>query len=257
MSKTIKARLAIAVPTYNEAKNLPKLVNRIKLVTDNTTNVDYTLLIIDDNSPDGTSIVAKNLAKGKKTKNFRIKVLKRRIKQGLGSAYIDGFKYLLSEKRYDYILQMDADLSHDPKYIPNFLDSIQEADLIVGSRYIKGGGTPDWTILRKLLSRAGNLYACLILGTKIHDYTGGYNMYSSRLLKKINFDILHTNGYSFLLELKYVALNLAKHTKEVPIIFIDRKHGVSKMPKNTLISSLLLVPFLKLKSINGYKKAIQ
>lgn len=239
-------RLAIAVPTYNEAKNLKKLTSEIKAAVKET-GVPATLLIIDDNSPDGTGKIADKLAQTETTKNFQIKVLHRKGKEGLGKAYVAGFELLLNDKNdFTHILQMDADLSHNPKYIPAFLKSAETADFIAGSRYIKGGDTPDWTFIRKFLSRGGNLYTRMFLGSKIHDYTGGYNLYSKQLLSSLDLTSLQHGGYGFLIELKYRAIRNTTNVREVPIVFMDRLHGTSKIPKNTLIKNLVLVPKLKI-----------
>jgi len=239
-------RLAIAIPTYNESKNIPRLIDAIRRALDKNPSIVCTILIIDDNSPDGTSKIAKELAKKNKSKNLQIRVMDRSKKEGLGKAYIDGFKLLLDEKKHDLILEMDADLSHDPKYITKFIKASETADLVVGSRYINGGCTPDWTLPRKILSRGGNIYTSLILGTKIHDYTGGYNLYSEKLLNKIDLNKLQASGYGFQIELKFNAMKYANKTTEIPITFIDRQHGSSKLPKSTILSILLLVPQIKL-----------
>ena len=210
-----------------------------------------TVLIIDDNSPDGTGNLADDLKKAHRGKKFNVEVLHRNQKNGLGQAYIDGFMKLLGQN-YSHIMQMDADLSHDPKYIKEFISAIniQGADFVVGSRYIKGGSTPDWSLNRKLLSRFGNLYARLVLGNKIHDYTGGYNLYSSNLLSKIDpKSLTESGGYGFLIELKSKAAKKANKVIEVPIVFMDRRHGKSKMPKNTMIKNLLLVIKIKFQII--------
>jgi dolichol-phosphate mannosyltransferase len=234
--------LAIAVPTYNEAKNIPKLTAKIKAAVEKA-NIKTTLLIIDDNSPDGTGEVADKLAASEKGKTLSIKVLHRQGKEGLGKAYIEGFNQLLKGD-YTHILQMDADLSHDPKYIPAFVAAVTKADFVVGSRYIKGGDTPDWAWYRKLQSRFGNVYARIFLGSKIHDYTGGYNLYSKQLLKKIGLDSLQAGGYGFLIELKYRAVLNSTGIHEVPIVFMDRLHGTSKIPRSTILKNFMLVPQL-------------
>jgi len=236
-------KLAIAVPTYNEAKNIPKLVKGIENAVSKT-GIDCSLYIIDDNSPDGTGDVAEKLAASEKTKNFSIKVIHRENKQGLGKAYVDGFSKIM-HKDCTHILQMDADLSHDPKYIPEFIEAAGRADFVVGSRYIKGGDTPDWSLRRKLLSRFGNLYARIFLGNQIHDYTGGFNMYSVALLRKIDLATLQAGGYGFLIELKHLILRQLPTIHEIPIIFIDRQHGVSKIPRSTILKNLMLVPKMR------------
>lgn len=247
IKKSLDIKLAIAIPTYNEAKNIKKLVAEIKKTVAKA-GVTTTVLIIDDNSPDGTGKIADLLKKSERTKEFKVEVLHRLQKNGLGKAYIDGLNLLLGQN-FTHMMQMDADLSHNPKYIRDFLSAVQNnhADFVVGSRYIKGGSTPDWSIGRKLLSRFGNLYTRAFLGSRIHDYTGGYNLYSYDLLTKIDPSSLkETGGYGFLIELKSKATNKCNHSIEVPIIFMDRQHGSSKMPKSTLLKNLLLVLKIKL-----------
>lgn len=239
-------KLAIAIPTYNEALNIPKLTQQIKNVCLKM-DINCTLLIIDDNSPDGTGTIAEELAKSQKNRNFKIEMLHRKNKEGLGKAYVAGFKYLLKDN-YDYILQMDADLSHNPKYLSKMLEAASNgADFVVGSRYVKGGGTPDWSLYRKLQSRGGNLYTRFFLGSRITDYTGGYNLYSTNLLRAIDLDDLQAGGYGFLIELKYLAQKNSKNIVQIPIVFMDRQHGKSKIPRNTLFKNLLLVPELNSK----------
>lgn len=238
-------RLAIAIPTYNEVKNIAKLVAHIKKAVAKAGIESCTVLVIDDNSPDGTGTTADRLAKAEKSKSFQVKVLHRVAKDGFGRAYVAGFKQLLKED-YTHIMQMDADLSHDPKYLPAFLKATQDYEFVVGSRYIRGGATPDWSGNRKLLSHFGNLYTRVFLGSKIHDYTGGYNLYSAKLLKALDINSLQAGGYGFLIELKYRALRKAKKVHEVPIVFMDRVHGTSKIPRSTIFKNLILVPQLRL-----------
>jgi dolichol-phosphate mannosyltransferase len=237
--------VAIATPTYNEAKNIKKLIPAIEKFCKGFEDLSFTLLIIDDNSPDGTADVAEQAAKKLKIKNLKVQVLRRKGKEGFGKAYVHGFTVLL-EQKFDYIIQMDADLSHDPKYLKDFIYAAQEGhDFVAASRYMKGGGTPDWGLHRKILSRGGNLYTRLFLGSIITDYTGGYNMYSSGLLKKINMNTLGATGYGFLIELKHRALQNATSPAQFPIVFHDRLHGKSKIPKSTLIKNFVLVPKIK------------
>jgi dolichol-phosphate mannosyltransferase len=238
-------KLAIAIPTYNEAANitklLPAIINNLKRYAE----LQCTVFVIDDNSPDNTADIAEKLGTQLNSAKFRITVLRRKQKEGLGHAYVHGFHRILQQK-FDYILQMDADLSHDPKYLPDFLDAADNADLVVGSRYMKGGATPDWTWDRKFLSRGGNLYTRFFLGSKITDYTGGYNLYSADLLRKLDLDTLQAGGYGFLIELKYKALEACHNIIQVPIVFMDRQHGNSKIPQGTILKNLLLVPKIKL-----------
>jgi dolichol-phosphate mannosyltransferase len=237
-------KLGIAIPTYNESANINKLLAEIHKHLGKIPDLSTLILIIDDNSPDGTAEVAKKSAKKLKSKNFKVEIMSRKVKDGLGRAYIAGFNEILKSKP-DFILQMDADLSHNPKYLREFVKAAKNSDFVVGSRYIPGGQTPDWGLYRKLQSRGGNLYTRMILGSGITDYTGGYNMYSAKLLKKIGINTIKSTGYGFLLELKYRASLQAKNIHQVPIVFNDRQHGKSKMPKDTIVKTLLLVPRLK------------
>ncbi len=244
MSKVTRAsiRVAIAIPTYNESRTIAKLVRQIKAVMAKS-GVFCTVLIIDDNSPDRTGDIADDLVTRESSGKFKVQVLHRQAKEGIDKAYIAGFKELL-RGGFDFIIQMDADLSHDPKYIPRLIQASSQSDFVVGSRYIEGGGTPDWGFWRKLISRLGNIYAQLFLSNKVHDYTGGFNLYSTKLLKKINLNTLNASGYGFLVELKYQALNSCEKVVEIPIIFTERQHGTSKIPKSTIFKNLLLVPKL-------------
>jgi len=237
-------KLAIAVPTYNEVVNTKKLLPAIKKSLKGYPKLSTTVFVIDDNSPDGTADSVEKLAVKLKDKNFAVKVIRRKKKEGLGKAYVDGFKQILKQG-FDYILQMDADLSHDPKYLPEFLDAAKDVDFVVGSRYVRGGSTPDWGLHRKLLSRGGNLYTRLFLGSQITDYTGGFNLYSSGLLRKLNLNKLEAGGYGFLIELKFKALQNSDDVAQVPIVFMDRQHGISKIPRSTIIKNLKLVPQLR------------
>lgn len=239
--------VAIVTPTYNELGNIEKLLTSLQNVSSEHPNDRFTVFVIDDSSPDGTGDLVEILTPKLKTKNFAVNLITRKEKDGLGRAYIFGFKQVLShEKKFDYILQMDADLSHDPAYITGFLRYARQGDeFIVATRYIKGGGTPNWPLHRRLLSRCGNLYTRFFLGSKITDYTGGFNMYKTSLMKKINPDTITAGGYGFLIELKYKALQATSSIAEVPIIFLDRENGVSKIPKSTIFKNLALVVKLK------------
>ncbi len=241
-------KLGISIPTYNESKNIAKLLKGIKDSLDKINDIKTTVVIVDDNSPDNTSDIIRQYAKDNNTNDFKVLLLSRKSKDGFGKACIAGFNKLIVEGA-DYILQMDADLSHNPKYIPQFIDCAKQGhDFIVASRYVSGGGTPDWPLHRRLLSRYGNYYARLILSNKISDYTGGYNMYKTRLFNDIDLSSIESPGYGFLIELKYRVLMRCKSLEQIPIVFHDRKHGKSKIPKNTLLKNLFLVPKLKIKS---------
>jgi dolichol-phosphate mannosyltransferase len=240
-------KLAIAIPTYNEAANIRTLLESIHDQLSRISNVQTIVYVIDDNSPDGTADLVTSIAKTCKTKNFAITVIGRSVKDGLGGAYIFGFNEILKTKA-DYIIQMDGDLSHDPKYLPSFVKAAGQHDLIIGSRYITGGATPDWSLFRKFLSRGGNMYARLILGNKVADYTGGYNMFSAKLLRQADISTIRSTGYGFLIDLKFRALQHAQSVHQVPIVFHDRHHGKSKLPKSTIITNLFLVPLIKLRT---------
>ena len=229
-------RIAIAIPTYNEAKNVGDLLTRIHEVCSPEADVDVTAVVLDDSSPDGTAQIVEALADSLATDNFRVRVI-------------------LVAENFDYVLQMDADLSHDPIYISEFLaEARRGTDLVVGSRYIHGGGTPDWTWNRKFLSRGGNIYARLVLSRKISDYTGGFNMYSAKLLQKIHPEEITANGYGFIIEVKYRALRASQSLSEIPIVFLDRTHGVSKMPSGTLLRNFALVLRIKSAAARGAKR---
>jgi dolichol-phosphate mannosyltransferase len=244
-------KIAIATPVYNEAKNIEKLIASIDKVCKTIPQINFKLLIIDDSSPDGTANIAKKAANKVKSPNLNVEVFVRKKKDGFGRAYIAGFNKLLKDS-FDYIIQMDADLSHHPKYIKEFIKAVDGGnDFIIGSRYVKGGGTPDWGLHRKILSRGGNIYSRLILSRRISDYTGGYNMFSTPLLEDIGINTLVSEGYGFLIELKYRSLLKSKSLAQVAIIFHDREHGQSKLPKSTLAKNFILVPRLKFLKLQG------
>ncbi|NQX11126.1 polyprenol monophosphomannose synthase [Microbacteriaceae bacterium VKM Ac-2855] len=238
--------LAVVVPTYNEVNNVEALITAIGEVAKLHHDTQVSLVILDDSSPDGTADLVRELAPRFATQTFSIRVIVKPTKEGLGAAYIFGFTALLAEGGYDYFLQMDADLSHDPKYISGFIHQAKAGtEFVVASRYIPGGGTPDWTFDRKFLSRGGNIYARMLLSPRITDYTGGFNMYSARLLAEIAPTTINASGYGFLLALKYRALRKARSFVELPIVFLDRTHGVSKIPSGTLAKSFFLVPRIR------------
>jgi dolichol-phosphate mannosyltransferase len=234
--------IALLVPTYNEAKNIPALLDEIRLQMQLASQIKLCLFIIDDNSPDKTAQIVLELAHDLQSDNFQIKTICRKEKEGLGSAYIHGFKDVMARGNYDYIIQMDADLSHNPVYLSTFFDAaLRGLDLVVASRYQKGGGIPDWSWYRRVLSKFGNLYARLLLGSQISDYTGGFNMFSIDLLHKMPLNALQHSGYGFLIGLKFQAVRHAKKIESFPIVFIDRVAGQSKMPINTVFKSFFLV----------------
>ena len=212
----------IVIPTYNEAENISELIEEIHAIVK-----DAHVLIVDDHSPDGTGELVENLAKDKDY----LFVRHRAGKLGLGTAYIEGFSWGL-DKGYDVFLSMDADFSHQPRYLPVFFENMKNNDVVIGSRYVKGGGIKNWGFDRLLLSWGGNLYAQIILLTKLRDLTGGFNCYSRQFLERIRLDKVVSKGYCFQIEMKFRHLLLGCQIKEVPIVFLERKRGVTKMNKN-------------------------
>jgi dolichol-phosphate mannosyltransferase len=248
MSDTGRIALAVAVPTFNEAETVGPLLDALQEVLVGLPDLTTTVLFIDDSSPDGTAKVIEGLQEDRQSANFRIRLLRRPRKEGLGRAYADGFSMLLAEGTFDYIVQMDADLSHHPRYIPLMLELARDAEFVCGSRYAPGGATPDWTWYRRLVSRAGNRYTRLFLGSGITDYTGGFNLFSVGLLGRIDVTSLRAAGYGFQIELKYRALRLANGVRQIPIVFMDRRVGQSKIPSNTIVKNLVLVPRIRLQA---------
>ena len=208
----------VCLPTYNERENLASLVEEIL----HTAPVD--VLVIDDNSPDGTGRVADLIVE----REPRVHVLHRSAKLGLGTAYLAGFRWGLA-RGYRMILEMDADFSHQPRYLPELLRAADNADLVLGSRYVDGGGTENWGAVRRGLSRGGSLYARRILGVPIRDLTGGFKLFRREVLEAIDLDTVGTTGYAFQIELTYRAFKKGFRIREVPIVFYERVSGRSKM----------------------------
>jgi dolichol-phosphate mannosyltransferase len=231
----------VIIPTYNERENIERIVPQV-LEQDSSIHI----LIVDDGSPDGTGEIADQMAKG----NNHINVLHRQGKGGLGTAYIAGFRYAL-EKGYDLILEMDCDFSHDPKSLPKFLEAIQDADLILGSRYISGVNVINWPMSRLLLSYYANVYSRWVTGLPLRDATGGFKCYRREVLNAINLDKVRSNGYSFQIEMSFRAWKKGFKIKEIPIIFEDRKAGQSKMSKKIVREAIWMVWKLRWWSIIG------
>src|SRR5690349_22260235 len=221
----------LILPTYNEIENLSPLLEEILSYAPETD-----VLIVDDHSPDGTGELVDEIQK----ENPRVKVLHRPDKMGLGTAYIAGFKYTI-EHGSDAAFEMDADFSHDPRYLPDFLEAIEQADLVIGSRYIPGGDTPNWTILRRLISGGGNIFARFMLGIPVHDCTAGYRLYRRRLLESIDLDTVESHGYAFQIEMTYRTAQRGFKIVETPIIFMDRRVGKSKMSRKIVIEGFTYV----------------
>jgi dolichol-phosphate mannosyltransferase len=210
----------VVIPTLNERENLEKLVPIVLAVDD-----DLHVLVVDDNSSDGTGQLADKFAR----ETGRVRVLHRPERMGLGSAYIDGFKYAIQHTDAKYVFEMDADFSHDPKYIPDFLAAMQEADLVVGSRYLNGISIVNWPLNRLIISKIGNWYARTITGLPFTDVTAGYKCFRRELLQQLDLDRIHSNGYSFQIETSYMVWKRGFRIKEVSIVFVDRKIGESKI----------------------------
>ncbi|WP_375758084.1 polyprenol monophosphomannose synthase [Corallococcus exercitus] len=225
-------RALVCIPTYNERDNIGPITQAV-LAADPRVDI----LVVDDNSPDGTGQLADELA----AKDPRVRVLHREKKEGLGRAYLAAFRWALAEG-YTYILEMDADFSHDPRYLPTFLDAAEGgADLVLGSRYVAGGGTVNWGVGRKIISRGGSLYARSILGVDVRDLTGGFKCFHRRVLESINLDEVRSTGYAFQIELTYRTLRKGFTVREVPIVFEDRRVGHSKMNKKIFVEALGMV----------------
>jgi len=221
----------VVIPTFNEAENLDRLVEIV------LAQGPFDVLIVDDNSPDGTGAIAETL--GDRYPD-RVSVLHRAEKQGLGTAYRAGFAYALLHG-YQHVFEMDADFSHDPKALPELRASLDEADVVLGSRYVPGGATENWPIGRRLLSQCGSLYAALILGLPFHDLTGGFKGFSARVLQSLDLDAIQSNGYAFQIEVTYRAYRAGFHIVEHPITFVDRRLGKSKMRPAIVTEALRII----------------
>jgi dolichol-phosphate mannosyltransferase len=221
----------IIIPTYNEAENLSPLLQEIFSYAPLTD-----VLIVDDHSPDGTGEMADNFQK----KDARVHVLHRAGKLGLGTAHLAGFKFALAHG-YEAALEMDADFSHDPCYLPDFLRTIEDADVVIGSRYIVGGETPNWSMLRRLISGSGNIFARLMLGIPVLDCTSGFRCYRRRVLESIDLDAVHSHGYAFQVELTYRVMMQGFQMVETPIVFRERRSGKSKMSLAIILEALSYV----------------
>lgn len=230
------------IPTYNEATNIVQIVPRV-LEQDPRLEV----LVVDDNSPDGTGAVADRLA----AENPRVHVLHREGKKGLGTAYVAGFRWAL-ERDYAYVFEMDADFSHDPKHLPAFLGAIQEADLVLGSRYLNRRATVvNWPMSRLLLSYCANIYARWVTGLKLYDATGGFKCFRRRVLEATDLAAVRSNGYSFQIEMSFRAWRLGFRIKEIPIVFVDRADGTSKMSGAIVREAIWMVWRLRLQALLG------
>jgi dolichol-phosphate mannosyltransferase len=233
-------RLWVFLPTFNEAENLEAIVRATIVQLDVAAPGDWRLLVVDDNSPDGTGAIADELAE----ELDGVEVLHREGKEGLGAAYLAGFEYAYT-RGADRVIVMDADFSHDPRHLPAMVEAAQSNDLVLGSRYVTGGEITNWPPLRRVLSRSGSLYARLMLGVKVRDLTTGFRCVHRRVIETVEPSTLRSQGYVFNIELTYRALLAGFSVKEIPIRFQDRQEGESKMSLPIAIEALRLVPKLR------------
>jgi dolichol-phosphate mannosyltransferase len=229
----------VCLPTYNERENVERMVRALVAR-------GVRVLVIDDNSPDGTGEIADRLA----AELAEVSVLHRGRKEGLGPAYIAGFRHALTEGA-ELILEMDCDFSHDPDDVPRLIEAAREADLVLGSRYVPGGRVRNWGAIRRFISRGGSLYAQLLLGLPVRDLTGGFKCYRRAVLEALPLEEIHSRGYAFQIETTYRALRKGFRVKEVPITFVDRVEGGSKMSQTIVLEAVWKVPLFRLAAARG------
>jgi dolichol-phosphate mannosyltransferase len=230
----------VIIPTYNERANLDRVVRAAAAELETAVPGAHRILIVDDNSPDGTGAVADALA----AELGVVEVLHRPAKAGLGQAYRAGFARALSAGA-SMVIEMDADYSHDPRYLPALLEAAEDADLVLGSRYVPGGGVRDWGVLRRMISRGGGLYARTILRVDVQDLTGGFKCIRREVLEAIDLDTVRADGYVFQIEVTYRALRAGFRVREVPIVFVDRTAGKSKMSTRIALEAMWVVPAIR------------
>jgi dolichol-phosphate mannosyltransferase len=232
-------RAIVCLPTYNERENLEPMVRAL-------VEHGVRVLVIDDSSPDGTGEIADRLA----AELDAVDVLHRPRKEGLGPAYIAGFKRALADSA-DRVMEMDCDFSHDPDDVPRLIEASASADLVLGSRYVPGGGVGNWGLARRVISRGGSLYAQILLQTRARDLTGGFKCYRREVLERIDLDAIHSKGYAFQIETTYRTLRAGFRVVEVPIVFVDREVGGSKMSRAIVLEAVWKVPLLRLAALAG------
>ncbi len=236
-------RILIIIPTYNESANIGRLIPDVLKYSDAA--YEYNILVVDDSSPDGTAKIVEDM------NNSNVHILKRAKKSGLGTAYVAGFNFAI-ENKYDYAFEMDADFSHDPKYLPNFLSKMDEGyDLVIGSRYVQGVSVINWPMRRLILSYCANIYTRMVTGLKVYDTTAGYMCYKVESLKQIDLNHVRSNGYSFQIEMKFKFFKKNFRIIEIPIIFIDRRAGESKMSSGVVREAWIMVWKLRFRSMFG------
>ena len=234
----------IVTPTYNERKNIRELVSTLFEL-----NPDFHILVVDDSSPDGTAEIVEEL----QADCTNLHLLSRNEKTGLGSAYIAGFNYAL-EHDYEVVVQMDADMSHDPKDVPVLIDAIENADLAIGSRYISGINVVNWPLQRLIISYVPNIYTRLVTRLPVNDATGGFKCWRREALEAINLDGVRSQGYSFQIEMTYRAWLKGFRITEIPIIFVDRTVGESKMTRSIMLEAAVMIPRLRIWKLFGWHK---
>jgi dolichol-phosphate mannosyltransferase len=232
-------RATVCLPTYNERENVERMVRSLHAL-------GVQVLVIDDSSPDGTGDLADGLARELEG----VAVLHRARKEGLGPAYLAGFRRALADGA-ELILEMDCDFSHNPADVPRLLAAAEDADLVLASRYVEGGGTENWGLLRRFISRGGSLYAQVLLGLHVRDLTGGFKCYRRAVLEALPLDDIHSKGYAFQIETTYRALRKGFSVREIPITFVDRLEGGSKMSKTIVVEAVWKVPLLRLQALRG------
>jgi dolichol-phosphate mannosyltransferase len=232
-------RATVCLPTYNERENVERMVRTLH-------DLGVHVLVIDDNSPDGTGEIADALA----AELDSVSVLHRARKEGLGPAYLAGFRRALDDGA-ELILEMDCDFSHDPADVERLIDAAGTVDLALGSRYARGGGTRNWGLVRRFISRAGSLYAQVILGLPVRDLTGGFKCYRRAVVEALPLDEIHSKGYAFQIETTYRTVRKGFSVREVPIVFVDRVEGGSKMSRSIVVEAVWKVPALRLAALRG------
>jgi dolichol-phosphate mannosyltransferase len=236
-------RAVLCLPTYNERENLEAMVDALGAVLDTARDI---VLVVDDGSPDGTGEIADRLA----AERSWVSVLHRPAKEGIGPAYVAGFRWALAEGA-ELVLEMDCDFSHDPSDVPRLIAAADDADLVLGSRYAPGGGTANWGLLRRFVSRGGCLYAQVFLGLGVRDLTGGFKCFRRGTLEAIDLEALSAHGYAFQIETTYRVARAGLRIREVPITFIERRAGASKMTGSIVAEAMWKVPLLRLRALTG------
>lgn len=236
-------RTLVIIPTYKEAENIIRIIPEV--LKNSTPENEFNILVVDDNSPDGTAKLVEDM------NSVNVNIIKREKKSGLGTAYVAGFHYAI-KNNFDFVFEMDADFSHDPKYLKGFIEKINEGyDLVIGSRYINGISVLNWPIRRLILSYLASVYTRVVTGLKVMDTTAGFMCYRVSALKQINLDEVKSNGYSFQIEMKFKFFKKGFKITEIPILFIDRLEGESKMSRKVVYEAYFMVWKLKFKSLVG------